>query len=168
MILECYVKTDLMMEAFENAGLSSYCYTKRKGQPWSILGDMIKTNQRLVVFTDNKDTVKKENWYHYVWDHAAETHFSVHKAKSFCCDYNRGADDVNDKDLFIFNHFITRKRLGIGRKRKSKKVNTYDFLLQRIQNCQVHTGKIPNFITIDFYSLGNAKADVDFLNDSSR
>lgn len=164
LILECYAKTAKVIEVFDQAGLSKYAYTKSSKQSWPTGADMIENDKRLVVFTDNKDTVKSANWYHYVWDFAFETHFSTSHPKQLNCELNRGANGAREKDLFILNHFITRKLIGTGRKRKSKIVNSAKFLKNRIAACQKKHGKKPNFITVDFYNIGEGMRIVEALN----
>ncbi len=161
LILECYVDANTIESELSDAGLSSYLYTKTAGVPWSTLQDMIDANQRLVVFTDEDDAGTGQDWYHYMWDHMTETHYSVNSPQDFTDEYNRG-DSLND--LFIFNHFVTDATLGIASESDAATVNAYNFLMNRIaSHYDVHQ-KFPNFITLDFYELGDGLAVVQDLN----
>ena len=122
---------------------------------------MIDNNNRLVVFSDVDDASSSQNWYHYVWDHAVETHYSVNTINDFTCNFNRG-DATND--LFILNHFVTDATLGYGLYNESNDVNANPFFMNRVLDCQTQTNKFPNFITVDYYDLGDGLDVVDELN----
>lgn len=158
-ILECYTTADAIEQALGDAELSDFLYTKNGD--WATLQEMIDTNQRLVIFTDVNDASAAQNWYHYVWQYAVETHYSVHDTAEMVCDYNRGNAS---NDLFIFNHFITHPSFGTGLPEESEIANSNPFLLNRILECQEVHDKFPNFITIDFYEKGDALQVVNTLN----
>ena len=160
-ILECYVSANDIEDEINGAGLDGYLYTKDPFANWSTLQEMIDANTRLVIFSDVDDASASQEWYHYMWDHATETHFSVGDPNDFTNEFNRG-DSLND--LFIFNHFVTDPILGIGQEAASTIVNDSLFLMTRIVNNYQETEKFPNFVTLDFYELGDGKAIVDHLN----
>lgn len=159
-ILECYVTSDKINASLDSAGLIKYLYSKESGKPWQRLGDMVKENKRLVIFSDKNDA-NGLSWYHYVWDYAVETSFSVHQLNEFNCGYNRGTPS---NDLFILNHFITDVTYGFGVDSLATQANTNPFLLNRARECMTVTGKLPNFVTVDFYASGDVFKTVDSLN----
>ena len=161
LILECYVSADDIESELINAGLMPYVYTHVNGNAWPTLQEMINLNKRLVVFSDVADASASQGWYHYVWDFAVETHYSVNNVNDFTDDYNRG-DSLND--LFIFNHFVTNSLSGTGMDAESAIANEYNFLLNRIELNNLLKAKFPNFITVDFFELGNALDVVNTLN----
>lgn len=158
-ILECYVTANDIEDEINQSGLSNYLYTHNS--TWPTLQNMIDNDNRLVIFTDVDDASSSQNWYHYVWDYAVETHYSVGNINGFTCDFNRGYP-VND--LFIFNHFVTDANLGYGLYNESNDVNANPFFINRTLDCQTQTTKFPNFVTVDFYELGDGLAVVDELN----
>ena len=158
-ILECYVTANDIEDEINQSGLSNYLYTHNSG--WPTLQNMINNNNRLVIFTDVDDASSSQSWYNYVWEYAVETHYSVNTINDFTCDFNRG-DPVND--LFIFNHFVTDATLGYGLFNESNDVNVNPFFITRALDCQNQTNKFPNFVTVDFYELGNGLDVVDQLN----
>ena len=158
-ILECYVTANDIEDEINQSGLSNYLYTHNS--TWPTLQSMIDNDNRLVIFSDVDDASSSQNWYHYVWDHAVETHYSAGTINDFTCDFNRG-DPLND--LFIFNHFVTDATLGYGLYNESNDVNANPFFITRAQNCQNQTNKFPNFVTVDYYELGDGLAVVDELN----
>ena len=159
-ILECYVTANDIEGEINQSGLSNYLYAHNS--VWPTLQNMIDNDNRLVIFTDVDDASSSQNWYHYVWDYAVETHYSVNTINDFTCDFNRG-DPLND--LFILNHFVTDATLGHGLYTESNDVNTNPFFIDRAINCQNQTNKLPNFVTVDYYELGDGLAVVDQLND---
>ena len=161
LILECYVSADDIESELLNTGLMPYAYTHISGADWPTLQEMINLNKRLVVFSDVADASASQGWYHYVWDFAVETHYSVNDVNDFTDDYNRG-DSLND--LYIFNHFVTSGLTGTGMDTESAIANEYNFLLNRIELNNLLKGKFPNFITVDFFELGNALDVVNTLN----
>ena len=158
-MLECYVTANDIEDEINQAGLSHYLYTHNAA--WSTLQNMIDNDSRLVVFSDVDDASNSQNWYHYVWDYAVETHYSVGNINNFTCDFNRG-DPLND--LFILNHFVRDASLGYGLYNESNYVNADPFFITRVRDCQNQTNKFPNFVTVDFYELGDGLAGVDQLN----
>jgi len=158
-ILECYTTADAIEQALAEAALSDFLYAKNGD--WATLQEMIDTDQRLVIFTDVDDASPAQNWYHYVWNHAVETHYSVHDTAEMVCDYNRG-NAWND--LFIFNHFITEASFGVGLPEQAEIANANPFFLSRVLDCQEVHNKFPNFITVDFYEKGDVRQVVNTLN----
>jgi len=158
-ILECYVTANDIEDEINQSGLSNYLYTHNA--TWPTLQNMIDNDNRLVIFSDVDDASSSQDWYHYVWEYAVETHYSVGNINDFTCDFNRGGP-LND--LFIFNHFVTDATLGYGLYNESNDVNANPFFINRALNCQTQTNKFPNFVTVDYYELGDGLAVVDQLN----
>ena len=158
-ILECYVTANDIEDEINQSGLSNYLYTHNT--VWPTLQNMINNDNRLVIFSDVDDANSSQDWYHYVWEYAVETHYSVGNINDFTCDFNRG-DPLND--LFIFNHFVTDATLGYGLYNESNDVNANPFFINRALNCQTQTNKFPNFVTVDYYEVGDGLAVVDQLN----
>jgi hypothetical protein len=161
LILESNVSANDIESSINATGLDTYLYTHLVGSNWPTLQEMIDDNTRLVVMTDVDDASASQGWYHYMWDISVETHYSVNSTVDFNCDFNRG-DSIND--LFIFNHFITNNILGTGVESEAEIINANPYFIDRVQMCQLEKSKFPNFITVDFYELGNSKAVVDELN----
>ena len=158
-ILECNVSANDIEDEINSAGLSPYLYTHTG--TWPSLQNMIDSNTRLVIFSDVDDASASQGWYHYMWDLMVETHYSINDINDFNCDFNRG-DSLND--LFIFNHFVTNSVTGTGQQTESEQANSNPFLIDRILECQTEKGKFPNFITLDFYELGDGMAATNIIN----
>ena len=158
-ILECYVTDNDIEDVINQTGLSNYLYTHNEA--WPTLQNMIDNDNRLVIFSDVDDESSSQDWCHYVWDYAVETHYSVNTINDFTCDFNRG-DPLND--LFILNHFVTNSIFRYGLYNESIDVNANPFFINRALDCQNQTNKFPNFVTVDYYELGDGLDVVDKLN----
>lgn len=163
-ILESYVSANDIEDIVNQSGLNNYLYTHNNSLGWPTLQNMIDNDNRLVIFTDEDDASSSQLWYHYVWDYAVETHYSVNTINDFNCSFNRG-DPIND--LFILNHFVTDATLGYGLHTESMAVNSNPFFIGRAIDCYTQTNKFPNFVTVDFYELGDGLDVVNQLNNLS-
>jgi len=157
-IIECHTTAQLIENDIQQTGLTNYLYHHNSNLGWQSLQNMADNNQRLVIFSEEDNGTPEQTWYHYVWDYTVETHYSVNHPDDFNCDDNRGEVD---NDLYLFNHFVTTP-LGVGDSISAAIINDYDFLYNRIEECQSINNRIPNFVTVDFHELGNP---IDVVND---
>ena len=74
------------------------------------------------------------------------------------CEGNRGEAG---NDLFILNHFLTNPWASPT---YAEEVNQREFLEDRAVECSQAFEKAPNFVLVDFYSIGNVFEVVNFLN----
>ena len=63
--------------------------------------------------------------------------------------------------LFIFNHFLTDP---VALPSLAEQVNYDPLLGDRLQECRTASGRLPNFVTVDFYDIGDLFPAVDALN----
>lgn len=150
------VPANTLARAFADSGILAHAYAHAPGAPWPVLREMVETGQRLVVFTD-RDTGGYP-WLHAMWEHLWDTHWSVRELDAFDCACHRG-DPANA--LFVLNHFITNP---LPYPATAQLANDRDFLLDRAMACWQESGRIPNFVTVDYYELGNVFDVVDHLN----
>lgn len=155
-IFENYVQAPALVSAFDWSQLTPYTYAHVPGETWPTLDELIAANQRLLVFTDSEGG--SPSWLMPVWDHAVETDYSYQHPSDMSCEFNRG--DANN-DLFILNHFLT---FPLGARRLAVQVNRDPFFLNRAERCWSETGKLPNFVTVDFYDVGTLFSVVRTLN----
>ncbi len=160
-ILECYVDADAIEGTIKEAGLENYLYAHNAEAGWKTLQEMIDNDERLVILSDKNDATEGQAWYHYVWNWAVETPFSIGNWQEFNCDYLRGEAE---NDLFILNHFITDTASYVGSPTDAELINEYYFLSNRAYQCMQENDKFPNFITVDFYELGDCMKVVNELN----
>jgi len=157
-IFESYIPAPMMADAFAASGLDRYVHAQAPGAPWPTLRELIDREERLVVFTDD-DGGGAYPWYLDVWAHAWETPFAAATTADFTCAMGRG-DAAHP--LFIFNHFLTRT---FAVPEEAATVNANPFLLDRARACMTASGRLPNFVTIDFYDQGDLFAAVAALNE---
>jgi hypothetical protein len=162
LIFECYINNEAVNKAFKDVGLLFYLYSKPKDGNWPALKEMINSGQRLVVMSDRNEGVPI-SWYHYMWDIAVETHWFANSRSDFSSKFNRGKAE---NDLFILNHFIkSKKKVGTDIPDSSLVVNSNPYFLNRCLKVWQETGKVPNFVTVDFPSLGDAVGiDIELNN----
>lgn len=146
LIVEAYVSPQATADAFEQAGLTDYAYAHDPATAWPTLGEMIARDERLVVLSDDGGY---PSWYMNVWDHAFETPFAAKTLDDLVCETNRGSVD---NPLFILNHFLTAP---LADESLAEQVNHNPFFMDRARACQDKLGRLPNFPTVDFYSIGD-------------
>ena len=156
-IFEAYSDWEEIYLAFMEADLLDRTWAQSPGEAWPTLGEMINQNKQLVVFTDHQGGAV--DWYMPVWDHAVETHYSAQHPGDLSCEFNRGNPD---NDLFILNHFLT---YPLARRTLALQVNRNPFFEERALTCEQETGKLPNFVTVDFYDIGDLFSVVRTLNE---
>ncbi len=158
-VLEAYIYEDETRQALDDAGLLPYLYSHGGiGTPWPTNGEMIDSDQRLVVFTDDADA--NGNW-HLDWrTHGWETPFND---DTFTCDNGRGDPLAAEHQIFILNHYTLCESGGCPENGEIN--NAYDFLLERALECSVSdpamnpAGQLPTFINLDHYDVPTAGSD---------
>ena len=142
---------------FEESGLIDFVYRGRVARPWPTLRDMIAGDQRVLVFAENVSA--GVSWYHQAYEYMQETPYTFHKPEDFSCRPNRGGTSGS---LFLLNHWIETAPAPLPS--NARRVNAYDFLLQRARRCQKERGHLPNLIAVDFYRTGDVLAVARTLN----
>ena len=156
-IFEAHADADRHLEAFDEADLLDRVHGQDPAQPWPTLRELIDADRRLVVLTDDAG-VGAYGWYMDVWAHAWETHYAAETTADFSCDINRG--DAGNR-LFIFNHFLTDTWPV---PEEAPVTNANPFLIDRARECMTASGRLPNFVTVDFHSDGDLFEAVRMLN----
>jgi hypothetical protein len=155
-IFECYVKADDVKSAFDEAKLLRFAHIQKQGQHWPTVGEMRKANHRLVVFTDRDGGAFP--WYHDVWAFCCDTDWDNKKPEDFSSKVRRGK---KSNELFILNHFLTNP---LPSPRYAEQVNKNPFLIDRVRRFMAETDRTPNFITVDFYDIGDVLDVVSTVN----
>ena len=158
LILENYVSAELLEQAFAASGLLELCSTHPAGEPWPTVAEMIAAGERVVVLAD--DEGGERPWLLPTWDHAWETSWNADVPEDLGCEPNRG--DPNNA-LFILNNFLTDP---VSLPELAAQVNGQTFLEERAQSCWAQSGRIPNFVAVDFYATGDVLEVVRSLNAS--
>ena len=165
LILEDYSTFSELSDAIFTSGIIQDLYEFNEAYGWPTLQEMIDLDKRIVLFSDN-EVLNPPSWFHFMWEHAVETHFSNESIDDFSCTFNRG-DGQNS--LFILNHFITNFQLVLSNlelyNEQVEEVNSNPYFINRVYDCASERDKFPNFITVDFYDVGNCIEVVNILNE---
>ena len=132
-------------QVIAQAGLSSYVYVKPAGAAWPTLGALGK---KMIFFAQGSGSGLVMSY----WRHAFENPYSYKDVAAFdapsACDADRGADS----GLFVFNHFLTpvgSVPVGWGFLANNDSVVTH------VDRCRTARGRLPNFVTVDWYNEGS-------------
>lgn len=156
LIIQDAISPDDTVAAFRAADLIDRVHTHAAGSEWATLGELIERDERLVVFAEEQGS--DPAWYHAVFDYAQETPYHFESPDDFSCEENRGPADAS---LFLMNHWI--QRLTPDRA-DAVVVNQRDVLVARARQCEAERGQLPNFVAVNFSSIGDLIGAVDELN----
>lgn len=155
-VLENYVPAADLAAAFEAAGLMPYVHAQDADAPWPTLRQMIAAGRRLVVFTDRGgDTYP---WLMNAWRHTFQNPYAATKPSELACAVDRGR---SSNPIFVYNHFLTAP---LPAPRFAEQVNRDPFLRDTVFACRDKLQRRPNFVTVDFYDIGDVFAVVRALN----
>lgn len=156
LIYESYVPAVDVVRDLTAVGLDADAVTQRAGDPWPTLGAMVRSGRRLVVLTDRAETAAP--WYMDVWTHAQENPFAALTPGDLSCVEGRGR---STNALFILNHFLTNP---LASPELARMVNFNPALIDHARRCQQTRMRAANFVTVDFYDIGDLMPAVSSLN----
>jgi hypothetical protein len=142
--------------AFVASDLVKYVYVHPPGHAWPTLREMIKAGTRLLVMAETGHPPPA--WYQYAYDLSWDTPYSFVTEADFSCALNRGS---RDNDLFQINHWLSNP---LSVPANGELVNQFDVLWARVDGCRKETGRLPNFIAVDYVDIGDLFRVVDRLN----
>ena len=151
------VHPDDIARAADESGLSDRIYRGPVTGPWPTLGEMIEQHQQVLIVAEKE--AGNVPWYHPAFEVFQETPYDFRTVTSFSCEPWRGG---TRGPLFQLNHWITR--VPAPRPSDAELVNSYDFLMTRVDKCMRERHKIPNLLSVDFYRTGDLFKVVDELN----
>ncbi|MGI9022862.1 MAG: hypothetical protein ACR2HV_06480 [Acidimicrobiales bacterium] len=144
--------------AFIDAGLEERVYTLRKDQPMPTVGDIVRSHRNLLVFSEVGGPGAPE-WYQPGYEGwFQETEYNFERAGEMNCNANRGTADA---PLFLFNHWLTTDRPNPG---DARKLNTREFLEDRLRKCADERGRLPNVVAVNFAEIGALQAVTRDMN----
>jgi hypothetical protein len=156
LIFEDYISAAETNTAFMASGLDKLVYTHAPGSQWPTLRAMIESNQR--VFVGAQTASPPPAWYHHFYDLAWDTPYAFKTVADFSCAQNRGK---TQNDLFLLNHWLENP---LPSQTLSAMANTREVLLGRAMKCKQESGKLPNFVAVSHYSIGDLFDVVRTLN----
>ncbi|MDP3219946.1 MAG: hypothetical protein Q8S73_37950 [Deltaproteobacteria bacterium] len=156
LLVESHISAEDTAAAVAQSGLDGYVHTQAPGAPWPTLREMIASGRRLVVFAESGGGAP--DWYHALYEHSWETAYAFREPADMSCAGNRGDPR---HPLFVLNHFISDP---VADRTMAAQVNRDPALLDRARRCMRESGRLPNFVAVDFYDVGGLFGVVDALN----
>jgi hypothetical protein len=156
LIIEDHLSAADTEVAFKDSGLVDFVYVHDAAAPWPTLRTMIAANKR--VFVGAEQGRPPPAWYHHFYDLAWDTPYTFRNKDEFTCKLLRGKPE---NALFLINHWIENP---IPSATLSTTANTHDLLLARARQCMMESGRLPNFVAVNHYSIGDLFQVVRELN----
>jgi len=119
-------------------------------------GQMIDDGTRLLVMTEGSGPPPA--WYQPEFELSWDTPYFFTSPSEFSCEPFRGSPK---NPLFEVNHWLSTP---FSSPENAAQVNVYDVLWPRVEKCREESGRIPNFVAVDFVSIGDLMRVVDRLN----
>jgi hypothetical protein len=146
---------------FERSHLIDMVYKGPVTKPWPTLGEMVESNQRVVVMAENR--WEGVPWYHGAFEVCQETPYRFLKLEEIeSSKANVPGRGGTGGSLLLMNNWIETTPAPLPS--NAAIVNSYDVLLKRAQALKKSRKMMPNLIAVDFYKTGDLMRVVDALN----
>ncbi|CAO3642864.1 unnamed protein product [Cunninghamella blakesleeana] len=156
---------------YQAAGLIDYSYAQNANNfTWPTLQEMIASGKRLVTFTDLGADQAQVPWLLPEFNYVFETPYDNRNESSFSCTIDRPSDPTNPTSMmYVMNHFIYgtfqfgSTSIEFPQKGTANITNS-DSLFNQAKECQQTFGRLPTFLEVDFFNLGNTLGVTAQLN----
>jgi hypothetical protein len=157
LFIEPYVPPKDIAARFDRAGLTRYVTTLRRDEPLPTLGQLVRRDKRVIVFTEN-DADGTVPWYLNGFLFVQDTPLGATKTSQLSCKRYRGG---TDSPLLMLNHWadLFPPKLTANRPFQRKQ-----FILNRAHKCAKLRGLPVNMIAVDYYDQGALIPAVKELN----
>ncbi|KAL9538105.1 hypothetical protein MBANPS3_011191 [Mucor bainieri] len=163
-------KATQLAAAYETSEIMPFIYL-HNNTAWPTLQEMIDTGKRLVNFVDAEADATQVPWLMDQFSHVFETPYDNVDVDSFNCNVDRIAKDAEPHNMmYVMNHFIYgviemgALKIEIPFKEKATLTNAKESISKHASNCTSVFQKKPNFVEVDFYTIGDALSVVSDLN----
>ncbi len=158
LFIEDHVDSALIASDVEAAGLLPYVHQPVVDEAWPTLAEMIGSGQRLVVMVEEGAGGDTAPWLVNGFEFTQDTPYTFPTVESFSCAPNRGPSDA---PLLLLNHWLSGFSSLVT---SAQQVNVSAVLLPRAEQCRDERGQIPNFVALNFITIGDVLTVVDALN----
>ncbi len=157
-IVQDAITTTDTMRAVRDSGLMRYVATPPADPDgaWPTLGSMVSSGKRVFIFAEQSDV--PGGWYRNFYRYASDTPFRNQTTRGLACQPNRGNVTA---PLLLVNDWVTR---AASSRREAATANAKSFIINQAKLCQARGRRQPNFVAVDFASIGDLQAAVDALN----
>ena len=156
LFVEPYVPPPQLEQAFKDAGLDEYVETLQLGEPMPTLGQLVRGDRRLLVFSE-KDAGNPP-WYMDGFAFIQDTPLGITDFDQLTCDLNRGSPV---SPLLMLNHWAD---VFPPQRTPNFEFQTRANLQKRIAQCQRERGQPVNLIAVDHSDVGDLIPVVDEIN----
>jgi hypothetical protein len=157
LFIEPYVAPADIAKVFERSGLNRYVVTLARDEPLPTLGQLVRRNRRVIVFTE-KDADGTVPWYLDGFSFVQDTPLGATKVSELRCRRERG---TADSPIAMINHwadvFPPRREANVPFQREK-------VIIDRAHRCAKKLGVTVNLIAVDHYDVGDLIPAVDALN----
>lgn len=146
--------------AMDSAGLSKYAYAPGRQlamTEWPTLQELINMNKRLVMFLDSGANTNVVPYILDEWTYFFETPYDTFDINFPECNLDRPAGSSPNGKMYIVNHDLDVQigSISIPDKADDPRVNSVQNIEAQTTLCLNKWGRLPNFILVDYYNLGN-------------
>ena len=153
-----------LQKAIDSIGLDTMTFIHTNGTDWPTIQTMVDSNQRLVLFVE-QNKLPRAAYLMYAWGTVFDTHYDYNTVSEFDASINRGGS--GSKELYLVNHWLQKEILpgvAVPDSTLAPQANTRSVVSKRVQDCSSANHHFINFIGVDFFHIGDAKAVVDSIN----
>jgi hypothetical protein len=154
---EDYVSEASLQAEFKRAGLFSHLAVLRQGQQMPTLGDLVRSQHNVLVFTQ-EPVSGRYPWDMYGFDFIQDTPLGAVKPSQFSCARNRG---LLRNPLLMMNDWAD---VFPPRRSPNLPLTKRSFILHRARQCESERHHIPNLILTDFYDSGDVVGAARVIN----
>jgi hypothetical protein len=155
---EDYVTEASLEAVFKKSGLYSHLAVLREGQQLPTLGQLVRSQHNVVVFTQ-EPVSGRYPWDMYAFDgFIQDTPLGAVKPSQFSCKPSRG---LPSSPLLMMNDWAD---VFPPRRSPNVALTQRRFIVKRARQCQSERGKLPNLILTDFYDSGDVIGAARELN----